>query len=162
MTWHRPGDKPLSEPMMVRLVTHICATRPTFILDRVLNRYFIATEVIMQLQLAVTANNNRQCNVLFSSKVVLISYNIPFNQHVAQQSNLLDIGTVSYKNIVAYFSCLNLSTMQVLWQFLFCETQYSLLLTLWVNKLDKHRGAVFCWHTYLFYIIDTYALQKTA
>ena len=24
----RPGDKPLSEPMMVRLPTHICVTRP--------------------------------------------------------------------------------------------------------------------------------------
>ena len=26
--WRRPGDKPLSEPMMVRLTTHICVTRP--------------------------------------------------------------------------------------------------------------------------------------
>ena len=25
MAWHRPGDKPLSEPMMVKLLTHICA-----------------------------------------------------------------------------------------------------------------------------------------
>ena len=25
--WHRPGDKPLSEPMMVSLLTHICVTR---------------------------------------------------------------------------------------------------------------------------------------
>ena len=28
MAWCRPGDKPLSEPMMVRLPTHICVTRP--------------------------------------------------------------------------------------------------------------------------------------
>ena len=28
MTWRRPGDKPLSEPMMVSLSTHICVTRP--------------------------------------------------------------------------------------------------------------------------------------
>ena len=27
MAWHRPGNKPLSEPMMVRLPTHICVTR---------------------------------------------------------------------------------------------------------------------------------------
>ena len=27
MVWRRPGDKPLSEPMMVRLLTHICVTR---------------------------------------------------------------------------------------------------------------------------------------
>ena len=28
MAWCRPGDKPLSEPMTVRLTTHICVTRP--------------------------------------------------------------------------------------------------------------------------------------
>ena len=28
MAWRRPGDKPLSEPMMVNLPTHICVTRP--------------------------------------------------------------------------------------------------------------------------------------
>ena len=28
MAWLHPGDKPLSEPMMVCLPTHICVTRP--------------------------------------------------------------------------------------------------------------------------------------
>ena len=28
MAWHRPGDKPLSEPMVVTLLTHICLTQP--------------------------------------------------------------------------------------------------------------------------------------
>ena len=28
MAWRRPGDKPLSEPMMFSLLTHICVTRP--------------------------------------------------------------------------------------------------------------------------------------
>ena len=31
MAWHRPGDKPLSEPKMVRLPTHICITRPQWV-----------------------------------------------------------------------------------------------------------------------------------
>ena len=31
MAWRRPGDKPLSEPMMVRLPTHICVTRPRWV-----------------------------------------------------------------------------------------------------------------------------------
>ena len=31
MAWRRPGDKPLSEPMMVRLLTHICLTRPLWV-----------------------------------------------------------------------------------------------------------------------------------
>ena len=31
MAWRRPGDKPLSEPLMVRLPTHICVTRPQWV-----------------------------------------------------------------------------------------------------------------------------------
>ena len=31
MAWRRPGDKPLSEPMMVRSPTHICVTRPQWV-----------------------------------------------------------------------------------------------------------------------------------
>ena len=31
MAWRRPGDKPLSEPMMVNLPTHICVTRPQLV-----------------------------------------------------------------------------------------------------------------------------------
>ena len=31
MAWRRPGDKPLSEPMMISLMTHICVTRPQWV-----------------------------------------------------------------------------------------------------------------------------------
>ena len=31
MAWRRPGDKPLSEPVMVSLLTHICGTRPQWV-----------------------------------------------------------------------------------------------------------------------------------
>ena len=31
MPWRRPGDKPLSEPVMVSLLTHICVTRPQWV-----------------------------------------------------------------------------------------------------------------------------------
>ena len=31
MAWRRPGDKPLSEPMMVNSLTHICVTRPQWV-----------------------------------------------------------------------------------------------------------------------------------
>ena len=33
MAWRRPGDKPLSEPMTVRLPTHICVTRHQWVKD---------------------------------------------------------------------------------------------------------------------------------
>ena len=31
MAWRRPGDKPLSEPVLVSLLTHLCATRPQWV-----------------------------------------------------------------------------------------------------------------------------------
>ena len=31
MAWRRPGDKSLSEPMMVSFLTHICVTRPQWV-----------------------------------------------------------------------------------------------------------------------------------
>ena len=31
MAWHRPGDKPWSEPMLVSLPTHICVTCPQWV-----------------------------------------------------------------------------------------------------------------------------------
>ena len=31
MAWRRPGDKPLSEPMVVRLLMHICVSRPQWV-----------------------------------------------------------------------------------------------------------------------------------
>ena len=42
MAWRRPGDKPLSEPMMVSLLTHISVTRPRWArcLDGLFNRLF--------------------------------------------------------------------------------------------------------------------------
>ena len=33
MAWRRPGDKPFSEPMLVRIPTHICVTRPQRVND---------------------------------------------------------------------------------------------------------------------------------
>ena len=36
MAWRRPGDKPLSEPMLVTLPTHICVTRPQWVNRRYL------------------------------------------------------------------------------------------------------------------------------
>ena len=37
MAWRRPGDKPLSEPMMVSLLTHICISRPQWVKFQVIH-----------------------------------------------------------------------------------------------------------------------------
>ena len=36
MTWRHSGDKPLSEPMIVSLLTHICVARPQWVKDTIL------------------------------------------------------------------------------------------------------------------------------
>ena len=41
MAWRRIGDKPLSEPMMVSLPTHICVTRPQWVNCRGFARHLI-------------------------------------------------------------------------------------------------------------------------
>ena len=54
MAWRRRGDKPLSEPMMVSLLTHICVTWPQFILNKGHANEILA--VLKQLQV----NNSLQ------------------------------------------------------------------------------------------------------
>ena len=39
MAWCRPGDKPLSEPMMVSLSKHICVTRPQWVKDAIIKTH---------------------------------------------------------------------------------------------------------------------------
>ena len=46
MAWRRTGDKPLSEPMMVSLPTHICVTRPQWV-----NWYFCKTKIYLTKKL---------------------------------------------------------------------------------------------------------------
>ena len=35
MAWRGPGDKPLSEPMLISLPTHICVTRPQWVKSKI-------------------------------------------------------------------------------------------------------------------------------
>ena len=39
MAWRRPGDKPLSDPMMVCLLTHTCVTRPQWVMAHMWHRW---------------------------------------------------------------------------------------------------------------------------
>ena len=47
MAWRRPGDKPLSGPMMVSLPTHICVTRPQWVKHVTPGTHF--TDAILRL-----------------------------------------------------------------------------------------------------------------
>ena len=51
MAWRRPGDKPLSEPMLVSLLTHICFTLPQWvkILRLRLNYWHFADDIFVSM-----------------------------------------------------------------------------------------------------------------
>ena len=44
MAWRRPGDKPLSGPMMVGLPTHICVTRPQWVNKKIIDEHLQNTD----------------------------------------------------------------------------------------------------------------------
>ena len=48
MAWRRPGDKPLSGPMIVRLPTHICVTRPQWVKRSVMKQFFKGQMILLE------------------------------------------------------------------------------------------------------------------
>ena len=69
MVLRRPGDKPLSEPMVVSVLTHICVTRPQWVTDH----------VVSSLRFSKVIRVVSFCNILVSLYVprsLLVSDNI--------------------------------------------------------------------------------------
>ena len=77
MAWRRSGDKPLSEPMMVNLLTNICVTRPQWVkwqshlpgtnelTDGSINAWqtlLLSTKIV---KLVILIKSNKVCNLLF-------------------------------------------------------------------------------------------------
>ena len=82
MAWRRSGDKPLSEPMMVSLLTHICVTRPQWvkclkcywnladISAGLLPKYPTSTEVLINLVMVYHTKPIANCWI--TSETILI------------------------------------------------------------------------------------------
>ena len=61
MAWHRRGDKSLSEPMMVSLLTHICVTRPQWVKLSYKANVFNLKNTITQMNMFMRTANKRRC-----------------------------------------------------------------------------------------------------
>ena len=91
MAWHRSGDKPLSEPMVVSLSTHICVTRPQWVNSARASATIMMTEaswhmpgVLQWYDLDVSLNqsatttvvptwslyNQYSCKICYNTKVI--------------------------------------------------------------------------------------------
>ena len=66
MVWRRPGDKPLSGPMMVRLPTHICVTRPQWV------KWHMVSADYCHLQLLWNLTAWDVSNIIESSEIVYV------------------------------------------------------------------------------------------
>ena len=102
MAWRRPGDKPLFEPMMVSLLTHICVTRPQWVND-ISNKFKIWPKfAVLQFKMHPTNHNeilytSRQCNYCDTCKISLWSVEHILNLSIPNFgwiSNLIEISLV--------------------------------------------------------------------
>ena len=77
MAWRRPCDKPLSEPMMVSLLTHICVTRPQWVNDlctkasKQLNAFTRFSKCLSFYSINLVINNFNNGDYQYSSLVWL-------------------------------------------------------------------------------------------
>ena len=70
MAWRRPGDKPLSEPMMVILSTHICVTWPQWVKGygpSVSTRCFLLTSHYSDAIMGMIASQITSLTIVYST-----------------------------------------------------------------------------------------------
>ena len=80
MAWRRPGDKPLSEPMMVTSLTHICVTQPQW--AKVLDP--LRTDLVSSFPIMCQHNLVYFVHAISVSKTTIS----PFNKCINQIFNL--------------------------------------------------------------------------
>ena len=101
MAWRRPGDKPLSEPMMVSLLTHICVTRPQWV-DKIIDIAGQDLVHIIDVSNSVYDTNwayltlyrPRQCKIhdklqLYTDNTIMIK-SIPFPKLTGHYNNIME------------------------------------------------------------------------
>ena len=74
MAWRRPGDKPLSEPMMVSLLIHICVTRPQWVKIKIYVQYIpyiILCLIHICMYIYIYISINHHCKLHHLSTIVL-------------------------------------------------------------------------------------------
>ena len=88
MAWHRPGDKPLSEPILVILLTHICVIRPQWVKGPTMFCWFIGELLLSRYQVFG--------NSLFSPKVCMWYAHVCFSVVLIMTHSNIWSGTINY------------------------------------------------------------------
>ena len=77
MAWRRPGDKPLSGPMMFRLLMHICVTRPQWV-NNLTQTALISLHILVNSLLLMQSISDINC--LYFSSLLFYSFLIAFEK----------------------------------------------------------------------------------
>ena len=80
MAWHCPGIKPISEPMMVGLMTHVCVTRPQWVKTE--SKQLWITQ-ILQLLSSQMMSWNTFLYCMFCTMIHIRSVYLPWVDHRA-------------------------------------------------------------------------------
>ena len=87
MAWRRPGDKPLSEPMMVRSPTHICVTRPQW--EKELQTIYIMASLCPRKSFVKWANVLIQAREsFFCTNLLVIKFRVSYGLEIWQALSL--------------------------------------------------------------------------
>ena len=77
MAWHGPGDKPLSEPMMVSLLMHICVTWPQWVeCGHILKSWKTPHATPSRMRVFIRCLEKSDCGVSMWTQCIWNSYTI--------------------------------------------------------------------------------------
>ena len=89
MAWHRPADTPLSEPMMVSLLTHICVTRPLWVKQLKASKtpdWTVEYEIMLLGQIPFSTNSKMIMN--FNPQFQNDYHSRPISHKIQYQNNI--------------------------------------------------------------------------
>ena len=108
MVWRCPGTKPLSEPMMLSLLTHICVTRPQWVKT--------ADEYLMKIIAVWVLKSICQLHIMTSGSIlydpIMFQYNIHLSSCTVHNMKTHDVQLVFWFDLLDYHS--------LFWLFCFC------------------------------------------
>ena len=88
MAWRRSGDKPLSEPMMASLLTHICVTRPQWVNIYIFHSISLTRKWVENVSVALVSAKhtvkqlflflNKNTRGICQNRLPLPKYHFPF------------------------------------------------------------------------------------
>ena len=90
MAWRRPGDKSLDEPMMIKLMTHICVTRPQWVKDFEAIVNFILLVVVIIISIVVVVD------IIIINIIYIRIYETLWSINMALNDQLRHIGAMQF------------------------------------------------------------------